>query len=324
MKSFLRNRGGANNGRTSPTFQDDKPLTLSEDAVKRIYIPDGTFMTHHHAHQFLSFHAPSSLPEVVGTRTPQQQNRFFSSLLGTSSSFDDENSLLSNPHFEADPQNDKYNGSSSTVGSTPNPSRRRRQPQHRRGHAPRFTSSHFDPTLPAVGEGTATNVRDTGSKNNTSFILADLKGIVEEKDLAEPLVGISTRNKKRSRLKKMLAKVNCANCHRYSGGQKGDDGYSSGSSSGVKSNRSSEGDEVLNGRETPTSKGSDDAWEGPKYPEESSVISDSAPLLSSMLGSSSYTSLQPPLTPHQLIPQTESSKPILSRPTPFSRRLGKF
>ena len=329
IKNFLRNKSSASSGRISPTFQEEKPLTLSEDAVKRLYFPDGTFLNHHHAHQFLSFRAPSPLPQVVGTRTPQQQNRFFGSLLGTSTSFDDDSSQLSNPLFGADPQSEKYNSQSSTVGSAPSPSRRRRQ-QYQRGYAPRL-SSHFDPTLPAVGEGTTTNARETEGKNNTHYILADLEGNTEENDLNEPLVGAPDKKKKRSRLKKMFAPLNCASCHRSSAGNIRNDGYSSGGSSSVKNsnnqhcnnNNHNTSDGSQNGRDTPTSNGSDDAWEGAKCQEDGSIISESAPLLASMLASSSCSILQHPPVGQQLVPQPGPKQQVLARPAPFSR-MGKF
>lgn len=320
MKNFLRNKGSASSGSNSPTFQEEKPLTLSEDAIKRLYLPDRTFLNHHHAHQFLSFRAPSPLPQVVGTRTPQQQNRFFGSLLGTSTSFDDDSSQLSNPLFGTDPQNEKCNSSSSTVGSTPSPSRRRRQ-QHQRGYAPRF-SSHFGPTLPAVGEGTVTNAKETGGKNNTHYILAYLEGNAGE-DLGEQLVEAADKKKKGSRLKKMLAPLNCASCRRSSASKIGNDGYSSGSNSQHGNNNHSKGDDSQNGRDTPTSKGSDDAWEGAKCQEDGSIISESAPLLASMLASSSCSNLQHPLAGQKYIPQPGPKQQELARPAPFSR-MGKF
>ena len=306
--------------------------------MKRLYVPDGTFMNHHHAHQFLSFRAPALPPREVGARSQQQhqqhQHRFFGSLLGTSSSFDDASSQLSNPSasdmmllpYGADTNHDKLNSSSSTAGSTPSPSRRLHHHQHQhRGYAPRF-SSHFGPTLPAVGEVMTSSAKDIAGKSNkpastSHYILADLEATTKNIDFSEQ--PRNEKKKKKGSLFKLLAPLNCASCLRSGGSKKGDDGYSSSwGGDGSSSNNHSNGNDNQNGRDTPTSKGSagDDAeesvnwnnkgsWEGVKCLEDCSIISDSAPLLASILGSSQ---------------RHEKQHPILARPTPFSRKLGKF
>lgn len=317
IKNFLR----GSSGRSSPTFQDDKPLTLSEGAVSRLYVPDGTFMNHHHAHQFLSFRTPSVPPRTAGAQPqPHQhrnQHRFFDSLLGTSSSFDDASSQMSNSSdallLPSGADNNLDTTTSSTAGSTSSPSGRRHQHQQRGNNSTTRFSSHFGPTLPAVGEGMVSSTKNSSAKspNTSHYILADLEVTTNSVAGGELEADNEQRTKKKSksRLKQLLAPLNCANCHRKNDDTRElEDEYLSswvgdGSSSGAKNSTSNNNgdDSDQDGRDTPTSKGSagDESltWNNNsntnKCLEDGSIISESAPLLASMMsGSSSYANIQ--------------------------------
>ncbi|CAB9504207.1 expressed unknown protein [Seminavis robusta] len=322
IKNFLRK--GSKEGRTSPVFENDIPLTLSEEALKRLHIPNGV-MKHHHACQFLSFQVPS-IPSRVPVH-PQRGNSqngsrgFLGSLLGTSQSFDDVSSQLSNPSdvmlLPSNTDLIRVTSSFSTSSPATSPSRRQRQPHG--GYTPPFASqqynnfdSNWKPSGPleVVGEfivANNDNGRDTTLQRqvgqqpdtNASTILADLNR-TNPKDLSEPKQfedEIAHSKKQRCSIWNYLSPLNCVK-RRANG--KGEDGYSSswggdGSrSSGSKNNRirrSNSND--ANGRaETPTSKGSHDDEQSfrfdPGWKEDNSIISDSAPLLSSLRNTSNF------------------------------------
>jgi len=277
--------------------------------MNRLHIPDGSFMNHHHAHQFLSFRAPAPPPREVGAPPrSSHQHRFFGSLLGTSNSFDDVSSQLSNPSeamlpiFETDADSDTVEMSGSPLRSKEYNPNRNRHPREHRGYSTKYSSLN-GPALPAVGEvGSSRSLnKNNGNSNSNSstpcavsnYSLADLDVTKETESFTTSL--IEYLKKKKTLLFKKLKPLNCTSCRRSKKGIMDDDGYSSvlggqdaRSSSAAKSEINSE-----DGRDTPTSKGSAGEeslqWHTPTA-EDGSIVSESAPLLLCGLGSSSCTS----------------------------------
>lgn len=363
IKNFLRG------GRDSSVPEEDGPLTLSDEAVKRMWFRNGV-MKHHHAAQFLSFRAPAIPSRVLGqphrshnVHSGGSNRGFLGSLLGTSQSFDDVSSQLSNPSeamlqpVSPGESPSKLHSSSSTA--SPSSSRRQRQGYSRQQKLPKPVNldSRWHPSGPleVVGEvimnssNKDPNAQADESEEgaNVSTILADLETshniseLNQTHDFDPPEVDTKTleplppepRKEQRCSLWTLLSPLNCAKRRSVRGGsRKGDDGYSSCQSSSAKnSNNQSSSNNNNDGRETPTSKGSGDgddandsdpfAWHGAG--EDGSVVSDSAPLLSSMLGtSSSCGNSVPPEQPlHQLQVQVSpANQPnTVVSASPFSR-----
>jgi hypothetical protein len=303
------------------------------------------------------------------------------SLLGSSPSFDDVSSQLSNPSDAMiHPINsDKFHlsGSFSTASPSPSPSRRHSHAHggynasypskyNRNTRLPMSGSSKWNPSgsLEVVGEVfvgngnsyNASGAQDTAAlqqeETNVSTILADLATTLKEPDLMPQDYDMLTtqdyeihdyreKPKKRS-FWSYLKPLNCARNREGAIGKVVDDGHSSSRggdasrSSGSKNNRSRSSNRSrqsinneTNGRETPTSKGSDDmSWHNPRgwrptTAEDGSVVSDSAPLLSSLRDTSSVAgrATQVPR------PQPEQAKP-LPRITPHfvrpAHQCGRF
>jgi hypothetical protein len=328
-------------------------------------------MKHHHACQFLSFRVPSIPSRVEGqpSKANNSHNRgFLGSLLGTSASYDDVSSQLSNPSDAMiHPINsDKFHltSSFSTASPSPSPSRRYRHAHggqaasypsqfNRNTMLPMSGSSKWKPSGPleVVGE---TYAQDTAAleqdETNVSTILEDLATTLKEPDVTPACYEmITTQNcdihdhrekPKRCSLWSYLKPFNCVRHREVASGKCVDDGHSSSRggdasrSSGSKNNRSRGSNRSrqsinneMNGRETPTSRGSDDmSWHNPRgwrptAAEDGSVVSDSAPLLRSFLNTSSVGGG----ATHALRPQPEQTKPLRQTPH-FVRpaRSGRF
>lgn len=264
---------------------DDAPLTLSEEALKRVYVPGGT-LKHHHACQFLSFRVPRASPMdpyMVGHHRAIQQHSYhgkparskdgflgMSSLLGASS-FDDTSSQLSNPsdvmllaHSTSEGAFIKAS-SSSSFATPPRAIRAQQQsPPYGRPSQPqqsmilntasfRKWGAQASPPLATVGEAGNNTMKENPTET------ASLKDPSLTKKPKE------SRNKKRSLLVKWMGLMSCLiGRHKVGGSEKSRDGYSS--SWGGDGSKSSDAKIQLTntGRDTPdsdTSKGSAEAGE---------------------------------------------------------------
>jgi hypothetical protein len=294
-------------------------LTLSEEALKRMYVPNG-ILKHHHAFQFLSFRVPPIPTRVSGHlhnphNSPGGNKSFLGSLLGTSHSFDDASSQLSNPSDVfllplSSESPSKPNSSSSAASPSPNQRRHKYgYPSYKRQQrlpAPTNLNSKWQPSGPleAVGEVImSSNAKDSDAEDgaNVSAILADLETTTnqfanheQDQYLQHRDPNVEDDKKQRCSIWALFQPLNCAKSRGKS--VKGDDGHSS-SRGGDGSSGKNSSHYQYDGRDSPTSKGSGDVDEANEVPftwqkagEDNSIVSDSAPLLSSLPETSSICS----------------------------------